>query len=121
MRTREPGRGSAHQCPFCGAELKRPGELSAGPGEKAQGGSCTCGAVYLVDPTGKNVGELMSLGLTLAAEKLSKDISDLTADEDYEDAVLSYDWRTHRSSGPSTGHLDRYGRLYIIKVKEKPR
>jgi hypothetical protein len=63
----------------------------------------------------------MSLGLALAAEKLSKDMSVLTADEDYEDAVLSYDWRTHRSSGQGTGHMDRYGRLYIIKVKEKPR
>ncbi len=91
-----------------------------GPLEKAQGGSCGCGAIYLMDPTGKNVGELMAQALALAAEKLSKDVSELTPEVDYEDAVLSYDWRTHRSSGLSAGYMDGSGRLYMIKVKGRP-
>jgi hypothetical protein len=88
--------------------------------ERVSGGTCgTCGAIYIVDPTSKNVGEVMMQALGIAAEKLSKDMSDLAAGEDYEDALLSYDWRTHRSPGISKGFMDGYGRLYIIKVKQK--
>jgi hypothetical protein len=89
--------------------------------ERVSGGTCgTCGAIYIVDPTSKNVGEVMTQALGIAAGKLSKDMSDLVEGEDYEDALLSYDWRTHRSPGISKGFMDGYGRLYIIKVKQKP-
>jgi hypothetical protein len=33
---------------------------------------------------------------------------------------LSYDIRTHRSTGVSRGFMDNYGRLYFLKVKRKP-
>jgi hypothetical protein len=46
-------------------------------------------------------------------------VSDLVPGEDYDDAVLSYDWRRHRSPGISKGFMDGYGRLYILKVKQK--
>ena len=118
MRT-GPREGKELRCPFCGTELARPAEIAVGPGEKAQGGTCRCGAFYLMDPTGKNVGEMMVQALGMVSESVSKDISELTAGEDFEDIVLSYDWRTHRSSGVSTGHMDGYGRLYIIKPKKK--
>ena len=89
--------------------------------ERVTGGACgTCGAIYIVDPTNKNVGEVMTQALGIVAEKLSKDMSDLVAGEDYEDAVLSYDWRTHRSPGISKGFADGYGRMYVVKVKQKP-
>jgi hypothetical protein len=88
--------------------------------ETAQGGTCRCGAVYLMDPTGKNVGQIMAQALGIAADVLAKDVAELTGGEDYEDAVLSYNWRTHRSSGPSTGYLDGLGRLYILKPKKNP-
>ncbi len=89
--------------------------------ESVLGGTCgACGAIYIVDPTSKSVGEVMMQALGLAAEKLSKDLSEMVAGEDYEDAVLSYDIRTHRSPGISKGFKDGFGRLYIIKVKRKP-
>lgn len=89
-------------------------------GQQASGGRCgACDAWYFFDPTGKNVGEVMMLALELAAEALSKNATELVPGEDYEDAVLSYDWRTHRSSGEPKGHGDRYGRLYLLKVKKK--
>ena len=85
--------------------------------ESVLGGACgSCGALYLVDPTSKNVGEIMMQALGLAADKLSKDISDMTAGEDYEDAILSYDMKLHRSSGEPKGFMDGNARLYMIKV-----
>jgi hypothetical protein len=87
--------------------------------ESAQGGTCSCGAVYLMDPTGKNVGTIMAQALGMASALLGKKISDLDPECDYEDAILSYDWRTHRSTGVSTGYMDGYGRLYIFRVRTK--
>jgi hypothetical protein len=88
--------------------------------EQALGGRCSgCGAYYLVDQTSKNLGEVMVQALDLAAQELSKDVADLIAGEDYDDAVLSYDWRTHRSSGETRGFMDGKGRLYVLKVRKK--
>ncbi len=108
-------------CPFCKSSLDRPKSIELNAVEQVLGGRCsTCGAIYLADPTSKNVGEIMLQALSIAAKELSKDVSDLIAGEDYEDEILSYDWRTHRSSGPVKGFMDRYGRLYVIKIKKKP-
>ena len=77
-----------------------------------------CGALYIMDPTSRNVGEVMLQALGLAAEELSKEASDMIAGEDYDDVILSYDWRTHRSSGEPRSFMDRHGRLYFLKVKK---
>jgi len=60
----------------------------------------------------------MAQAMGEAAEMLNKGIVDLNADEDYQDRVLSYDWRTHRSAGEVTGYMDGAGRLYILKVNK---
>ncbi|HAK58879.1 MAG TPA: hypothetical protein DCO77_00640 [Nitrospiraceae bacterium] len=91
--------------------------MTISPFEKADGGKCECGAIYLSDTTGKNLGEIMLLALGLAAETLSKDAMELVADEDYEEVILSYDWRTHQSKGVSTGFGDGRGKLYLIKPR----
>jgi hypothetical protein len=88
--------------------------------EKVLGGRCgACGALYLFDPTSKNLGEVMVQALGIAAEELSKDSSELVAGVDYEDMVLSYDIRTHRSSGVPKGFMDGHGRLYVLKVMKQ--
>jgi hypothetical protein len=61
----------------------------------------------------------MVQGLALAAEELSRDVAGIVPGEDYDDMVLNYDWRTHRSSGEATHQVDRGGRLYVIRVKKK--
>lgn len=61
----------------------------------------------------------MAQALGEAAKHLSKSFSDLVAGEDYEDAILSYDWRIHQSTGPVKGFMDGRGRLYIVKWKQK--
>jgi hypothetical protein len=101
--------------------LERPATMALDSAESALGGTCgSCGAIYLVDPTSKNVGESMMQALRLASERLSKDPSQMVAGEDYEDAVLNYDLRTHRSSGISRGFMEGNGRMYVLKVKGKP-
>jgi len=62
----------------------------------------------------KNRGKIADVLANL--EILSKRIEDLLPDEDYVDAILNYDWRTHRSYGVSAGFMDGYGRMYVLKV-----
>jgi len=87
--------------------------------DTVQGGTCRgCGAIFVLDITGKSVGEVMIQALAMAADRLSKDSSQMVPGVDYEDAILSYDWRTHRSSGSPKMFTDRGGRLYVIKIKQ---
>jgi hypothetical protein len=62
---------------------------------------------------------MMAQALVAAADILKKEIGDLVPDEDYQDAVLNYDWRNHRSTGDVHGYMDGSGRLYIMKVRAK--
>jgi hypothetical protein len=101
------------------SRLDRPTMMRISSMEKVLGGTCAkCGALYIVDPTSKNVGEVMMQALSVAAAQVSKDSSEMVPGQDYEDAVLSYDWRTHRSPGAPKGFMDGYGRLYVIKIKK---
>jgi len=118
MRVREE-KDAPPRCPFCGAYLNRPEQMKITPTDIVQGGRCTCGALYLADPTGKNVGLMMAQALAAAADILKKEIEDLVPDEDYQDRVLSYDWRNHRSTGAAQGYMDGSGRLYIMKVGKR--
>lgn len=113
----ERARATAPRCPFCDEAIARPQVLDPGDADEVQGGTCSCGAIYLADPTGKNVGLVMARALTMAADLLRKNVTDLDPDSDYEDAVLSYDWRNHRSIGEVKGFMDGYGRLYVVRVK----
>jgi hypothetical protein len=98
--------------------LSYPEDMRLSKTETVLGGQCfLCGAHYIVDPTGKNVGEAMVQGLEMAAGELGKDLTTLS-DEDYEDFVLRYDVRNHESLGPASNQLDCYGRLYVIRVKK---
>jgi hypothetical protein len=119
LRT-EPREGVELVCPFCRTGIARPAEIEISPMERVLGGKCSqCGALYLVDPTSRNVGEVMLQALGLASQELSKEASDMIVGEDYDDIILSYDLRTHRSSGEPRSFMDRHGRLYFIKVKKK--
>lgn len=90
--------------------------MTIGPGEVVLGGRCSCGALYVVDQTGKSVGLVMSQALGLIADERGKKMMELVPDEDYADSVLSYDWRMHRSIGASESYMDGYGRLYVVKT-----
>jgi hypothetical protein len=118
VRVREE-KDAPPSCPFCKAPLKRPEQMKITPTDVVQGGRCSCGALYLSDPTGKNVGLMMAQALAAAAEILKKEIGDIAPDKDYQDVVLNYDWRNHRSTGVSHGYMDGSGKLYIMKVGKR--
>lgn len=83
-------------------------------------GRCNgCNALFIVDPTSRNVGEAMMQSLQLVAEELGRDMATLVSGVDYEDEILSYDLRTHRSSGVPKSVMDGHGRLCIVKVLKK--
>lgn len=110
--------GTEPHCPFCGGRLARPAEMNISPSEKVSGGECGCGAIFIADPTGKNVGEAMAQALGMAAERLHKNVWDLVPGEDYDEAIMRYDFRTHRSAGFDRGFMDGLGRLFIIRIKK---
>lgn len=107
-------------CPFCRGTLSYPEDIRLSETETVLGGQCLlCGARFIVDPTGKNVGEAMVQALEMVSQELGKELAMLESGEDYEDCVLRYDLKFHQSLGPAERFIDRYGRLYVIKAKKK--
>jgi hypothetical protein len=79
------------ECLFCGRPVKQPVETRTDFGQ-VLAGRCDCGAVYVCDPTGHNVGEAFSDGLALA--KGDWNVGDMAGDEyDYEE--MDYDLKLH--------------------------
>ncbi|WP_456431345.1 DVU0298 family protein [Thermosulfuriphilus sp.] len=82
-------------------------------------GFCDCGALYLHDATGHNIGAAMVEALTIACRPHQEMAWDLLPDEDYQDALLEhYDLRLHRlvPGGEWEGRRIR-GILYFLKLK----
>ncbi len=106
-------------CPFCWGSLSYPEEIRVND-ETVLAGKCfACGARFIVDPTGMNVGEVMVQALGMLAQRLGKNLESLIDGEDYEDCVLSYDVKQHQCLGPPRRYRDGYGRLYVIRCKKK--
>jgi hypothetical protein len=81
-------------CPFCDQRIPRPApfvdvEVDCG------GGRCACGALFVVDVTGKQGGQVFLDGLTVLCDgDLDRGVS-LQAKVDYEVVSLGYRPRTH--------------------------
>jgi hypothetical protein len=84
-------------CPFCEKRVPRPADLGTvgGASEAAEGGHCSCGAIYIADVTGKNGGQALVDGLTLLADGDQDRGMELSVDMDYEMQKLGYNPRTH--------------------------
>lgn len=102
------------ECPFCGKFIARPVNVNTGLGEVLSG-NCACGAVYVCDPTGHNMGEAYSEALALASGDW--DINLLDSDTDYQYADMDYDLRGHiRIYGQGLG--TSVGKLIFVKLKQ---
>ena len=84
------------RCPFCDSPLEEPMDMRSRFGNTVAGGSCTCGAVYVYDRSGHNMGDAYVDALNLAYDgDLEKGWS-MTPGEDYELLELTYNSRRHK-------------------------
>jgi hypothetical protein len=107
-------------CPFCGIQIKKPGELDSGMPQEMPVGACKCGAVYTCDVTGHNLGTAMIEALVFACNGDWDLAWDLLPDDDYLVGELEeYDYESHLivHSGAYEGRNIK-GVLYFVKLHD---
>ncbi|SHI70045.1 DVU0298 family protein [Desulfofundulus thermosubterraneus] len=110
------------ECPFCGMNIERPQEVEAtanSPGMPV--GSCTCGAVYAFDVSGRNLGSAFIEALVFACNMDWDMAWGLLPDKDYrEEIVKNYDPQNHLIiPGGFFEGRKIVGALYFIKLNSR--
>ncbi len=98
------------ECPFCSRFVDRPEKMLTGFGDTIAN-RCHCGAVYVCDPTGRNLGEAFTEGLALLTG--SWDFDALEEGRDYFISDMDYDLKTHRQVVVK-GEIRSAGKLIFI-------
>ncbi len=104
------------ECPFCGRYILQPKTTKTVFGN-IYSGRCICGAVYVCDPTGHNVGEAYMEALALA--KGDWDISMMNEGVSYQTLDMDYDIRTHKRV--ETKGLMPSGKLVFVNLLQTNR
>ncbi len=105
---RRPRPGAPPTCPFCDRRADVPAVVGKVFGlEPRLGGGCGCGAVYVIDETGKAGGEALLDGLALACGGDLDRALKLDSSADYR-----VDKRPYRG-GANTMGLSRVGSAYV--------
>ncbi len=107
------------RCPFCGFAVERPADYH--DGGSMPRGVCSCGAVYVCDVTGHNLGSALLIALESASGKTMDAALDVVAEVDYQDQVLErYDDQSHLvvPGGALEGRRIR-GALFFLRLKER--
>ncbi len=100
------------QCPFCDNYLGNPVDIQFNSMDLT-GGICTCGAVYVLDRTGHNLGEIYMDALQFVC-KGDLDRALQLSPEDYETDDFDYDINSNTTGrGGSTGKACK---LLFIKL-----
>ena len=99
------------ECPFCGKYISKPAPTRTEFVEIISG-KCECGAVYVCDPTGHNVGEAYGDAMALATGDWN--IGELASDS-YDMKEMSYDLKSH-SRISAKGLNMKAGGLIFIKM-----
>ncbi|MCX8026611.1 MAG: hypothetical protein N3A62_01980 [Thermodesulfovibrionales bacterium] len=100
------------ECPFCKRYISPPDDIKTFFGE-ILGGRCICGAVYVYDRVGRNLGESFLDALYFA--KGDWDIGSMIEGIDYETFTTGYDSRTQRSFYLPPTSI-RGGKLIFLKT-----
>ncbi len=102
------------QCPFCDNYLIAPIDINFRSIEIC-GGICTCRAVYALDRSGHNMGEIFMDALTFVCKgDIDKAIS-LTP-EDYETSDYDYDVQSNTVRGQA--RAGKFSKIIFVKLKE---
>lgn len=97
------------QCPFCDNYLMRPVNVNL-KSMDLTGGICKCGAIYAMDRTGHNFGEIFWDALTFVCRgDFDKALS--LNQEDYES--VDYDYDLHSNTISRTG---KAGKLVFVRL-----
>ena len=103
------------QCPFCDNYLRPPVDIRIKSLEIV-GGICTCGAVYVLDRRGHNLGEIYLDALTfLCRGDIDKALTLMP--EDYEEVTLDYDMNTNTISRREDKR-GRTGKLVFVRMTD---
>lgn len=83
-------------CPFCGLLVAPPKELTTRRQGEMPVGSCSCGAVYACDESGRNIGSAQIEALVFSCD-MDWDLAwSLLPEEDYkQELVENYDFQNH--------------------------
>ncbi len=103
------------KCPFCKTLISPPTEIKTETGGFT-GGRCECGAVYVSDPTGHNVGEAFAEALAYACGDDWGGFESLPEGQNYREAVFNYNQRTHRLWEVRDIRRDYSGKIIFIKI-----
>lgn len=101
------------ECPFCGRVVEPPSTIRAEFGE-VLGGTCTCGSVYVCDPTGHNTGEAYMEALALARGDWN--IGSMDQEVDYRVEDRDYDLKSHQRVF-SKGLAASSGKLVFVRIE----
>jgi len=108
-------------CPFCGQNVASPQAPVQRKMNEFTMGECQCGAVYVCDATGHNLGSAMVECLVHASHDNWELAWDLTPEEDYlTDQIDNYDEVTHQVI--ETRNLDGRavrGVLYFVRLNQE--
>jgi hypothetical protein len=105
------------RCPFCSGPIAEPRELTSRFGSVFMGWKCSCGAVYVYDQSGHNLGDAYVDALIFACEGDADKAWSLTPDEDYEVMELGYDSRRGKFSQARKMKTPTY---LFIRLKTSP-
>jgi len=108
--------GERAKCRFCSRTLPRPKKREDSLHPNLPGAHCPCGAVFVVDPTGRNGGVALIEALQGASGLREADAAMLLRRRDYEDFIENYDTRDHRFITGFRGYRRGMPRLYLVKL-----
>jgi hypothetical protein len=103
-------------CPFCGAALPRPKRRPWNRTSLLPGGRCSCGAHFVVDPTGRNGGQALLEALEDASGGDRERSQFFVPGRDYEELIENYDTQLHRFIKGFRGYRRGMARLYLVRL-----
>ncbi|UCG77704.1 MAG: hypothetical protein JSV21_09005 [Nitrospirota bacterium] len=106
---------SIPKCPFCDQAFEKPSSIW-GEFTEFTGGRCDCGAAYICDETGKNLGETLMDALVLLCDNDWDRALSLVPGEEYEEDTISYDPMRHKIKRSFRDRMR--GKLIFVKLKK---
>jgi hypothetical protein len=114
IATNRDYRDKIFKCPFCLTKITKVGDIDGPFGNVIVGGSCECGAVFVNDRTGKNLGEAFSDALAFAYDWDYEKSVEVDPDE-YVEVVIRFNGQAGKYLLGDGGRLDRSAKSLFIK------